>query len=102
MSTLITSSQHYTKDAGQCHQAKKERETERNKRHPYRKVKSKTVFIETTWNLCGPDGSTKKITRINAWVYKFQVTRSIYKNQLYFYILTMNSQELKLKEQWHL
>ena len=52
-------------------------------------------------NLENPKGSIRKLLELTSEFKKLQDTKSIHRNHLHFYILTMKNQKEKLRNQSH-
>ena len=70
-------------------------------RHPNKKGKKKTIiFAENILHIKNPKYATKKLLELINLV-NLQDRKSIHKNLLHFYILTMNYQSERVRNQSH-
>lgn len=99
--TFTTSTQHYVEGSSQCSKVRK-----RNKSRPFWKGRSKTVklFIYRQHDVYieKPMKFTKTLLEMTSEFSEVSGYESIYKTQLYFYILAPNNRKLKLKIAVHI
>ena len=99
MSTLTTISQHSSGSPTYSIQRRK-----RNKRNPDGKEEVKlSLFTDDMIRYIeNPKNTIRKLLELSVNLAKLQDTKSIHRNHLYFYTITMKNQKEKLKNQSHL
>ena len=98
MSTFATVIQHSSGSPSYSNQRRK-----RNKRNPDQKRRVKLLLFVDDMILYieNPKDSIRKLLELISELAKLQNTKSIHRNHLHFYILTMKNQKEQLRNQSH-